>query len=101
MLLQQVQLLGVDAAAGAGCATVPVRRRTQWRNEDGRTDLLGPLLEAGVPPNFQNQHGVSLMQTCAYYGDVSAIRGLLARGSCWLRSDADRSESYLLRLTVV
>ena len=49
--------------------------------EDGRTDLVGPLLEAGVRANFRNQHGVSLMQTCAYYGDVSAIRGLLARGA--------------------
>ncbi|MFY9939240.1 MAG: GNAT family N-acetyltransferase [Silvibacterium sp.] len=35
--------------------------------EDGRTELLGPLLEAGLPANFQNPHGVSLMQTCAYY----------------------------------
>ena len=48
--------------------------------EDGRTDLLGPLLEAGLPANFQNPHGVSLMQTCAYYGDVSAVRTLLTRG---------------------
>ena len=31
-------------------------------------------------PNFQNPHGVSLMQTCAYYGDVSAVRTLLTRG---------------------
>jgi ankyrin repeat protein len=49
--------------------------------EDGRTDLVGPLLEAGVPANFQNQQGVSLIQTCAYYGDVSAMRWLLAQGA--------------------
>jgi hypothetical protein len=49
--------------------------------EDGRTDLVGPLLEAGIPANFQNQHGVSLIRTCAYYGGVSAMRGLLARGA--------------------
>jgi ankyrin repeat protein len=49
--------------------------------EDGRTDLVGTLLEAGIPANFQNQHGVSLIQTCAYYGDLSAMRGLLARGA--------------------
>jgi hypothetical protein len=49
--------------------------------EDGRTDLVGPLLEAGIPANFQNQHGVSLIRTFAYYGDVSAMRGLLARGA--------------------
>lgn len=49
--------------------------------EDGRTDLVGTLLEAGIPANFQNQHGVSLIQTCAYYGDVSAMRGLLSQGA--------------------
>jgi uncharacterized protein len=49
--------------------------------EDGRTDLLGLLLEAGIPANFQNPHGVSLMQTSAYYGNVSAVRGQLARGA--------------------
>ena len=49
--------------------------------EDGRTDLVGPLLEVGGSANFQNQHGVSLIRTCAYYGDVSAMRWLLARGA--------------------
>ncbi len=49
--------------------------------EDGRTDLLITLLEAGVPASFRNQSGVTLMQTCAYYGDVSALRSLLALGA--------------------
>jgi uncharacterized protein len=49
--------------------------------EDGRTDLVGPLLVAGVPANFQNRQGVSLIETCAYYGDVSAMRWLLAHGA--------------------
>jgi uncharacterized protein len=49
--------------------------------EDGRTDLLIALLEAGVPASFRNQNGVTLMQTCAYYGDVSALRSLLALGA--------------------
>jgi hypothetical protein len=48
--------------------------------EDGRTDLLGHLLDTGIPANFQNPHGVSLMQTCAYYGDVTALRTLLCPG---------------------
>jgi uncharacterized protein len=49
--------------------------------EDGRTDLLIALLDAGVPASFRNQNGVTLMQTCAYYGDVSAVRILLALGA--------------------
>ena len=49
--------------------------------EDGRTDLLPDLFEAGVSPSYRNGHGISLMQTCAYYGDVSAIRNLLALGA--------------------
>jgi uncharacterized protein len=48
--------------------------------EDGRTDLILPLLESGLPSSYRNRHGVSLMQTCAYYGDVTAIRSLIARG---------------------
>lgn len=46
---------------------------------DGRTDLIFELLEAGCPPEKQDQSGVSLLQWCAYYGDVSAIKFLLSR----------------------
>lgn len=48
---------------------------------DGRTDLVFDLLAAGCPPDKRDEGGVSLLQWCAYYGDVSAIRFLLARGA--------------------
>jgi ankyrin repeat protein len=47
---------------------------------DGRTDLVFDLLQAGCPPDKQDQGGISLLRWCAYYGDVSAIRFLLSRG---------------------
>jgi ankyrin repeat protein len=47
---------------------------------DGRTDLVFDLLEADLPASYRDQTGVSLIQTCAYFGDVSAIRFLLANG---------------------
>jgi len=48
---------------------------------DGRTDLVFELLEAGCPPDKRDEGGVSLLQWCAYFGDVSAIRFLLSRGT--------------------
>jgi len=48
---------------------------------DGRTDLVFELLAAGCPPDQQDPNGVSLLQWCAYYGDVSAIRFLLSQGA--------------------
>lgn len=47
---------------------------------DGRTELVFDLVAAGVPAGHKNENGVSLMQQCAYFGDVSAIRFLLAHG---------------------
>ncbi len=47
---------------------------------DGRTELVFDLLAAGLPPHHKDEHGVSLIQHCAYYGDVSAMRFLLAQG---------------------
>jgi ankyrin repeat protein len=47
---------------------------------DGRTELVFDLLSAGLPANHKDEHGVSPIQHCAYYGDVSAIRFLLAHG---------------------
>jgi ankyrin repeat protein len=49
--------------------------------EDGRTELVFDLLDAGCSANFKDEHEVSLIQHCAYYGDVSAIRFLLSRGA--------------------
>jgi uncharacterized protein len=47
---------------------------------DGRTELVFELIDAGGPPSACDPHGVSLLQHCAYYGDVSAIKFLLERG---------------------
>ena len=50
------------------------------RIADGRTDLVFEFLAGGGDVDSQDQNGVSLIQSCAYYGDVSAIRFLLGRG---------------------
>ncbi len=47
---------------------------------DGRTELVFDLLSAGYTADFKDESGVSLIQHCAYYGDVSAIRFLLSQG---------------------
>lgn len=47
---------------------------------DGRTDLVFDYLAAGNPANSADEDGMSLIRWCAYYGDVSAIRHLLAHG---------------------
>jgi len=47
---------------------------------DGRTDLVFEFLAQGHPANSADDDGVSLIKWCAYYGDVSAIRFLLANG---------------------
>jgi ankyrin repeat protein len=51
------------------------------RIANGRTDLVFDYLAAGNPATTTDANGVSLMQHCAYYGDVSAIRHLLANGA--------------------
>ena len=48
---------------------------------DGRTDLVFDYLAEGNAANATDRDGVSLIQWCAYYGDVSAIRFLLANGA--------------------
>jgi ankyrin repeat protein len=48
---------------------------------DGRTDLIFELLDRGCSPDQTDPHGTSLLQHCAYYGDVSAIRFLLSKGA--------------------
>jgi uncharacterized protein len=47
---------------------------------DGRTELVFDILEAGAPASYRDADGVSLLRHCAYYGDVSAMRYLLAHG---------------------
>ena len=50
------------------------------RISDGRTDLVFDYLSEGHPASSKDPDGVSLIEWCAYYGDVSAIRFLLASG---------------------
>ena len=47
---------------------------------DGRTDLVFDYLSAGHAATSADQSGVPLIQWCVYYGDVTAIRFLLAHG---------------------
>ena len=46
----------------------------------GRTDLLFDLVPTALPATFRDANGISLAQTCAYFGDVSALRYLLQHG---------------------
>ena len=48
---------------------------------DGRTDLVFEYVATGHAATSEDAAGVSLIQWCAYYGDVSAIRFLLAHGA--------------------
>jgi len=47
---------------------------------DGRTDLVFEYVAQGHPASSEDDRGVSLIKWCAHYGDVSAIRFLLANG---------------------
>ena len=58
------------------------------RIAEGRTDLVFEFVAQGNPASAKGTDGASLIQWCAYYGDVSAIRFLLARGES-LRSLGD------------
>jgi ankyrin repeat protein len=51
------------------------------RIADGRTDLVFDYLAQGHAADSVDGGGVSLIQWCAYYGDVSAIRYLVSRGA--------------------
>lgn len=49
---------------------------------DGRTDLVFEHIKQGHDADEIDPSGVSLIQWCAYYGDVSAVRYLLEHGEC-------------------
>jgi uncharacterized protein len=51
------------------------------RIADGRTDLVFDYIAQGQAADSKDARGVSLMQWCAYHGDVSAIRFLLSQGA--------------------
>jgi uncharacterized protein len=46
----------------------------------GRTDLVFEHLAGGGSARATDPNGVSLIRWCAYYGDVSAVRHLVAHG---------------------
>ncbi len=50
------------------------------RIADGRTDFVFEHIRAGNPATAVDANGTSLIQWCAYYGDVSAIKFLLLQG---------------------
>jgi|SRR5262245_13863034 len=50
------------------------------RIAEGRTDLVFDCVAQGQPATFKTADGTSVIQWCAYYGDVSALRFLLAKG---------------------
>jgi uncharacterized protein len=50
------------------------------RIAEGRTDLVFDLVNSGNPATITDSQGTSLIQWCAYYGDVSAIKFLLSKG---------------------
>lgn len=50
------------------------------RIAEGRTDLVFDYLAAGHPATSTDTEGTSLLRWCAYYGDVSAMKHLLAHG---------------------
>jgi ankyrin repeat protein len=58
------------------------------RIASGRTDLVFDLIAQGGWATQKDARGTSLVEWCAYYGDVSAIRYLLDHGE-WLSSLCD------------
>lgn len=48
---------------------------------DGHTDLVIDYVAAGNAATSANERGFSLIQWCAHYGDVTAIKFLLANGA--------------------
>lgn len=51
------------------------------RIADGRTDLVLDHLAGGGAPTATDAHGTSLLQWCAYHGDVTAVRCLIEAGA--------------------
>jgi len=50
------------------------------RIAEGRTDLVFDFVAAGNTATTKDSQGTSLIQWCAYYGDVSAIKFLVSKG---------------------
>jgi len=67
----------------SGADMSDLSRRSTLLDEivDGRTDLVFEFVSAGYPASETDSGGVSLLQWCAYYGDVSAMKFLLGQGA--------------------
>jgi ankyrin repeat protein len=63
------------------------------RIADGRTDLVLDHLARGGAPGAADGQGVRLIEWCAYYGDVSAVRLLLQHGEALASLGPDRGLS--------
>ena len=50
------------------------------RIAEGRTDLVFDLIAEGDAATTRDSHGTAVIAWCAYHGDVSAVRHLLAHG---------------------
>jgi len=48
---------------------------------EGRTDLVFEYIAEGSSASSADSDGVTLMEWCAYYGDVSAMKYLLSKGA--------------------
>src|SRR5258708_15672808 len=59
------------------------------RISEGRTDLVFDYVSQGHSALEKDKNGVSLIQWCAYYGDVSAMRFLLTNGELLRSLGAD------------
>jgi len=51
------------------------------RIAEGRTDLVFEYVGQGHPASSKTSDGASLLQWCAYYGDVSGMKYLLSKGA--------------------
>ncbi len=60
----------------------------------GDVDRLGPLLEAGLPPNLTNSSGDTLLILAAYHDEPAAVAALLRAGADVSRAN-DRGQSAL------
>ncbi|HWE89045.1 MAG TPA: ankyrin repeat domain-containing protein [Pseudonocardiaceae bacterium] len=60
----------------------------------GEAEQLAAYLDAGLPVNFANDSGDTLVMLAAYHGHPAAVRGLLARGADPNRAN-DRGQTPL------
>lgn len=86
----QTHLLLTTFSTGNALPNGQLRANMLYRIVDGRTDLVFDYLAGGQAATSTDKHGVSLIKWCAYYGDVSAIKHLLAHGE----SLASLGENY-------